>query len=276
MQGNFSVLMPVYIKEKPEYFDRALKSVLEEQLLKPAEVVIVEDGPITIELKNIIDKYKRDYPNIIKSVILNENKGLGNALNIGLKATSFDIVARMDADDISLPERFERQYSFFLANKYDVVGTNILEFETNEYNIVGQKKVPENHSDILKYAKFRSPINHPTVMFNKKAVLESGSYEKMPGFEDYYLWVKMLKKGYQFYNIQEPLLKFRTGKETIKRRGGLEYFKNEKALFKKFVEIEFLNYFQYLLSLSMRFPVRIAPKNFRMFFYKKFLRDKNN
>lgn len=276
MRGDFSILMSVYIKEKPEYLNRALKSILEEQILKPAEVVIVEDGPITTELKNIIDKYKRNYPNVIKSVILNENKGLGDALNIGLKATSYDIVARMDADDISLAERFEKQYSFFLANKYDVVGTNVLEFETSEYNIIAHKKVPESHYEILKYAKFRNPINHPTVMFNKKAVLESGSYEKMPGFEDYYLWVKMLKKGYQFYNIQEPLLKFRTGKETIKRRGGLEYFKNEKVLFKKFVEIEFLNYFQYLLSLSMRFPFRIVPENFRMFFYKKWLRDKNN
>lgn len=275
MQGDFSVLMSIYIKEKAEYLDRALRSILVEQTLKPKEIVIIEDGPITIDLINILDKYKNEYPNIIKSVVLNENKGLGDALNIGLEATSYDIVARMDADDISLPERFEKQYRFFVSNKYDVVGTNVLEFETNEDNIVGFKKVPENHSNILKYAKLRNPINHPSVMFNKKAVLECGSYEKMPGFEDYYLWVRMLKKGYRFYNIQEPLLKFRTGKETIKRRGGLEYFKDEKAFFKKLLEIEFLNHFQYFTSLSIRFPFRIVPENFRLFVYKKFLREKN-
>lgn len=276
MNNNFSVLMSVYIKEKPEYLDRALKSILIEQTLIPKEVILVEDGPITVQLKEIIEKYKMEFPNIIKSIKLENNKGLGDALNVGLKKTSYDIVARMDADDISLPERFEKQYRFFIANNYDVIGTNILEFETNEYNIITLKKVPENHYEILKYAKFRCPINHPTVMFNKKAVLKSGSYEKMPGFEDYYLWVKMLKKGYRFYNIQEPLLKFRIGEEMIKRRGGLEYFKNEKALFKKFVEIEFLNYFQYFLSLSMRFPFRIVPENLRMFFYKKWLREKSN
>ncbi len=275
MQADFSVLMSIYIKEKAEYLDRALKSILEEQLLKPKEVVIVENGPITIELKNVLNKYKKDYSNIIKCVILDENKGLGEALNVGLRATSYNIVARMDADDISLPKRFEKQYRFFIANKYDVVGTNVLEFETNEENIIGQKKVPENHTDILKYAKFRNPINHPSVMFNKKAVLESGNYQKMNGFEDYYLWVRMLKKGYRFYNIQEPLLKFRTGKETMKRRGGLEYFKHEKAFFKKLLEIEFLNNFQYLASLFVRFSFRMIPEDFRLFLYKRFLREKN-
>jgi len=266
--------MSVYIREKPEYLDRALRSVLQEQILIPKELVIVEDGPLTKELYEIIYYYKNRYSTIIKSVVLKENKGLGEALNIGLKATSFEVVARMDSDDISLPNRFIKQYNFFMNNNYDVVGTNMIEFEKDETNIIRLKNVPENHKEILKYSKFRNPINHPTVMFKKKAVLESGNYERMPCFEDYYLWIKMLKKGYRFYNIQEPLLKFRTGKEMIKRRGSFEYFKNEKYFFNELFRIGYLNYFEYLQAISIRFFFRIFPDSIRLFFYNKMLRSK--
>lgn len=266
--------MSVYIKEKPEYLDRALKSVLQEQILIPKELVIVEDGPLTKELYEVIYYYKNRYPSFIKSVVLKENKGLGEALNLGLKAASFEVVARMDSDDISLPHRFIKQYSFFKNNNYDVVGTNMIEFEKDESNITRLKKVPENHEDILKYSKFRNPINHPTVMFKKKAVLESGNYEKMPYFEDYYLWIKMLKRGYRFFNIQEPLLKFRADKEMIKRRGNLDYFKNEKAFFKILLKAGYLNYFQYHAALSLRFFFRIFPDNVRFFLYRFALREK--
>lgn len=274
MKNNFSVLMSVYIKEKPEYLDRALKSILIDQTLKPAEVVIVEDGPISEELKKIIEKYKKDFTEIIKSIKIKENKGLGDALNIGLKKSSYDIVARMDTDDIALPNRFEKQFNFFIKNDFDVVGTNIIEFENNENNIIGYKNVPETHNEIVKYSKKRNPINHPSVMFKKESVLKSGNYEKMLGFEDYYLWVRMIMKGYKFYNIQEPLLKFRTGKEMIKRRGSLKYFKNEKNFFKNLSKIGYLNYFEYLKTIIMRFFFRIFPDNMRLIFYNKILRTK--
>ncbi|TGG88018.1 glycosyltransferase [Geotoga petraea] len=266
--------MSVYIKEKPEYLDRALKSILIDQTLKPAEVVIVEDGPISEELKKIIEKYKKDFTEIIKSIKIKENKGLGDALNIGLKKSSYDIVARMDTDDIALPNRFEKQFNFFIKNDFDVVGTNIIEFENNENNIIGYKNVPETHNEIVKYSKKRNPINHPSVMFKKESVLKSGNYEKMLGFEDYYLWVRMIMKGYKFYNIQEPLLKFRTGKEMIKRRGSLKYFKNEKNFFKNLSKIGYLNYFEYLKTIIMRFFFRIFPDNMRLIFYNKILRTK--
>lgn len=274
MNNNFSVLMSVYIKEKPEYLDRALKSILIEQTLIPKEIILVEDGPITVQLKEIIEKYKMQFPNIIKSIKLENNKGLGDALNIGLKETSYDIVARMDTDDIALPQRFEKQYKVISENNYDVVSSNVYEFENDENNIIGVKKVPESSSEILRYSKYRNPINHPAVMFRKKAVIDSGSYEKMPDFEDYYLWVKMLNRGYKFYNIQEPLLKFRTGKEMIKRRGSLRYFKNEKNFFKKLLEMKHINYIVYFRVLVMRFFFRIFPDNLRLFLYKKFLRKR--
>jgi len=275
VENDFSVLMSVYIKEKSEYLDRALKSILDDQFLKPKEVVIVEDGPITEELKKVIIKYKEKYPNLIKSVILKKNQGLGEALNTGLKETSYEIVARMDADDIALPKRFEAQYKILTENNYDLVGSSVYEFENSEDNIIGYKKVPENFSEIIKYSKSRNPINHPTVMFKKYAVIDSGGYEKMPDLEDYYLWVKMLKKGYKFYNIQEPLLKFRAGKEMIKRRGSLRYFKNEKSFFKELLRVNYINHIEYYRNLAIRFFFRICPNSLRLFLYKKILRKKD-
>ena len=168
MDNNFSVLISVYIKEKAEYLDRVLKSAIQEQFLILKELLIVEEGPLTKELYEVIYHYKNRNSTIIKTVALKENKGLGEALKIGLKATLFEVVARMDSDDISLPDRFIKQYSFFMNNNYDVVWTNIIELEKDENNIIGLKKVPENGQDILKYSKLRSFINRMTVMFKKR------------------------------------------------------------------------------------------------------------
>ena len=168
MDNNFSLLISIYLKEKAEYLDRVLKSALQEQILILKERLIVEGGSLTKKLYEVIHHYKNRNSTFIKTVALKENKGLGEALKIGLKATLFEVVARMDSDDISLPDRFIKQYSFFMNNNYDVVWTNIIELEKDENNIIGLKKVPENGQDILKYSKLRSFINRMTVMFKKR------------------------------------------------------------------------------------------------------------
>jgi len=168
VDNNFSLLISIYLKEKAEYLDRVLKSALQEQILILKERLIVEGGSLTKKLYEVIHHYKNRNSTFIKTVALKENKGLGEALKIGLKATLFEVVARMDSDDISLPDRFIKQYSFFMNNNYDVVWTNIIELEKDENNIIGLKKVPENGQDILKYSKLRSFINRMTVMFKKR------------------------------------------------------------------------------------------------------------
>ena len=142
-------------------------------------------------------------------------------MNEGLKHCSYDLVARMDTDDVAKPDRFEKQLKVFqLYPDIDVVGAWIDEFEGTLNQVVSVRKVPEKHEEIAEYARKRCPINHPVVIFRKSAVLTAGGYLHFPLFEDYYLWVRMLMNGARFYNIQESLLLFRFSADMFKRRGG--------------------------------------------------------
>ncbi len=270
----FSVLMSVYYKEKAEYLKRSLKSILEDQVVKPNEVVIVKDGPLGDPLEKIIKLYKSEYPDIIKVIALKENVGLGEALKIGLKHCSNEIVARMDSDDISLPSRFEKQLKIINKKEVDVVGNWVLGFENDENNIKYLKKFPENHKDICSFAKKRSPTPHASSMFKKSSVLEVGGYIHFLNFEDYYLWVRLLMKDKIFYNIQEPLFKMRMDDEMFTRRGGWNYYIREVKLHYTFYQIGFINFYEFIRNASIRTIVRLVPNKLRKWIYSNFLRDK--
>ena len=170
---KFSVLLSVYYKEKPNCLKESLSSIFNQRCL-PTEVVLVEDGPLTCELNNVISEFL-DKGLKIEIVRLAKNQGLGKALNEGLKHCSYDLVARMDTDDIAKPDRFERQIIAFRDHpELEVVGAWIDEFEGDVSNVISVRKLPENHSEIYQFAKKRNPINHPVVMFRKKAVLSVG------------------------------------------------------------------------------------------------------
>ena len=267
----FSVLLSLYIKEQPSFLIQSLDSLFSQTLL-PSEIILVEDGPLTEELDVIVSDYKRRYP-ILKVVYLEQNQGLGRALNEGLKHCSYDLVARMDTDDIAKPNRFEKQVRIF--NEYpeiDVCSAWVEEFIESPHYPVSVKKLPEQHDDIVVYAQSRNPINHPVVMFRKKAVLEAGGYQHFPLFEDYYLWVRMLANGARFYNIQESLLYFRTSPDMFKRRGGLKYAMDELRFQKVMFDMNMISRKQFMLNVMTRFPVRIAPNQVRSWLYKKALR----
>lgn len=267
----FSVLLSLYTKEQPSFLKLSLDSLFSQTLL-PSEIVLVKDGPLTDELDAIVSDYERRYP-ILKVVALAQNQGLGRALNEGLKHCSYDLVARMDTDDIAKPNRFEKQVRIF--NEYpeiDVCSAWVEEFIESPHYPVSVKKLPEQHDDIVVYAQSRNPINHPVVMFRKKAVLEAGGYQHFPLFEDYYLWVRMLANGARFYNIQESLLYFRTSPDMFKRRGGLKYAMDEFRFQKVMFGMNMISSKQFLLNVMTRFPVRIAPNQVRSWLYKKALR----
>ena len=258
---KFSVLMSIYFKEKSSNFNRAMQSIWDEQSIKPNEIVLVEDGKLTDELYNAINLWKERLGQNLKVIKLKENLGLGDALAIGLKECSFELVARMDSDDISLPKRFEKQLEIFEKNKnIDICSSWISEFEKDEGNIYAYRRLPENHNDIVKFAKLRSPINHPAAMFKKSAVLQAGNYQKMLLIEDYYLWVRMIFKGFKFYNIQEVLVNMRAGKDQLARRQGLKYAINELKVQYLFYKMGFLNLYEFLRNLVLKFSVRIMPK----------------
>jgi glycosyltransferase involved in cell wall biosynthesis len=270
---KFSVLISVYFKDNPAFFSIALKSVIEKQTLTPSEVILVKDGPLTQQLEEVISTFTSRYPNLIKSITLKENKGLGLALREGLKHCNFDIVARMDSDDISLPNRFKMQMESINSRKVDIVGSNVLYFDTDLIKFIGIKKKPEEMNQVRPYAKKRNPLSHVSVMFRKQSVISVGSYENVPFFEDYWLWLKMLQSGKDFYSIQEPLVIVRYNKGMVIRRGGFEYARKELHFLKRAQKLGFLSKREYWQAIALRLPVRLIPFRLRKWFYSSQLCD---
>lgn len=258
---KFSVLMSIYHKEDPINFDLSMKSIWDKQSIKPNEIILVKDGPLTNELDEIIKKWKIILVDILHIIPLKQNLGLGDALNIGLQYCNYNIVARMDTDDIALPTRFEEQINIFKKNDIDVCGSWISEFEDSESNIVSYRIVPEYNEEIIKYAKIRCPVNHPSIMYKKDAVQKAGGYKKLMWFEDYYLWSRMIMSGAKFYNIQKSLVNMRAGYEQLERRRGFQYAKSELNLQLKFKSMKFINLTEFLKNVLIRFTVRILPKS---------------
>ena len=269
---QFSVLLSVYQKEQPIFLQQSLDSIFNQTLL-PDEVVLVEDGPLTRELNQVIDKYVSAY-SILKVVVLSVNQGLGKALNEGLKYCSFDLVARMDTDDVAKPERFEKQMAVFCARpEVDVVGAWIDEFEGDTGNVISVRRLPEKHESILAFAKKRNPLNHPVVMFRRNVVVAAGGYQHFPLFEDYYLWVRMLMNGARFYNITESLLYFRFSPDMFRRRGGWKYARDEFRFQCKLFRLDFITFPRFVQNVCVRFVSRIIPNGMRTVLYKKVLRS---
>ncbi len=258
--NKFSVLMSIYCKENANYFNRAMVSIWDEQILKPNEIVLVLDGKLTEELMQAIFKWKNKLNEIMKIVPLENNMGLGDALNVGLKECTYELVARMDTDDISLPNRFEKQLEVFKNSDIDISSAWVSEFDINENDILGYRKLPEFHEKIIKYSKTRCPINHPTVMYKKSVVQKAGGYKKMILFEDYYLWARMILNGAKFYNIQEVVVNMRAGYGQLERRSGFQYAKNEINLLNNLKKEGFLNTFEYIKNLFIKIPIRLLPK----------------
>jgi glycosyltransferase involved in cell wall biosynthesis len=269
---SFSVLMSVYHKEDSLYLKEAIKSILC-QTKVPSEIVLVKDGPLTSELEAVIKEFVESYKNLFKIVPLKQNVGLGKALEIGLKECTYPLVGRMDSDDLSLENRFEKQLDFLENHlEYDVVGAWIEEFDEDPGVVKAVRRVPEHHEEIFKLGKYRNPMNHVTVMFRKDKVIESGSYQSLLWFEDYYLWFRMIKDSKRFYNLQESLVKVRGGTDMLKRRGGIKYIKYEFLLQKIFLESKYINVVEFIYNLSVRVGTRILPNNVRGLIYTKVLR----
>jgi glycosyltransferase involved in cell wall biosynthesis len=271
---SFSVLISVYHKENPLFFKIALDSVLNQTVL-PDEIVLVKDGPLTTELDVVINQFSTIFPNLFKIISLPENKGLGNALAIGMLKCSNEIVARMDTDDICVKYRFEKQLKVLKTSDYDLVASNIEEFNISPGDLKRYRKMPVNGVKLLKFSKFRNPVNHPTVMFKKSKVLEAGNYKSdILLFEDYSLFIRMLANGAKFYNIQENLLFFRIGSglDVIRRRSGLHYIKNEWKFSLFAFNIGHISLFEWMFYVVAKLPIRLLPSNFILFLYNKLLR----
>lgn len=265
---KFSILMSTYAKENPEYLSAALES-LRTQTVPADEIVIIKDGKLTVELDKVINDYAGMMP--VKVIALDNNVGLGKALQIGVNECSYEYIARMDSDDICREDRFEKQIKFLEDNPdIDVVGSWINEFEGYPENIYSHRRLPFKSDELLQFAKKRSPLNHVTVLFKKDAVLKAGNYYDIKFSQDYHLWIRMLLNNAKFANIPEYLVNVRAGRDMVARRGGMKYAKNEYRLQKEFYDMGFLTYAEFLRNIAVRIPVRLMPGFLRKAVYALF------
>lgn len=268
---QYSVLLSLYYKEKPEYLRESLDSVFNQSFLSD-DVVLVEDGKVGDALECVVREYEERYPQL-HVVRFEQNRGLGFALNDGLQACKHDIVARMDTDDIAKPQRMEKQVKYLVEHpEIDVVGAWIEEFVLNKEHVKSVRRLPEKHDEIYRFGKKRNPMNHPVVMFRKNAVEAVGGYKHMSLFEDYFLWVRMLLNGSKFANIQESLLFFRTSPQMYKRRGGWGYAWVEAKFMLMIYRQGYLGCMEAIMNIMRRFPIRVMPNRVRNFIYQRFIR----
>ena len=268
----FSVCTSVYKNDNPEFVKVALDSIATEQTLCPSEVVLVVDGPVPDPLSDVIKSYESS--EVFHVIRLSENKGLGNALKLGVENAKYPIIARMDSDDISAPDRFEKQLKYLEEHQdCDIVGGQMTEFIDEPENIVGRRDVPLTNEDIYKYMKSRCGLNHVTVMFRKDAVLKAGNYHDWFWNEDYYLWVRMMLAGCKFANLPDVLVNVRSGKDQYARRGGMKYFKSEEGIQRLMLKNHLVSFPRYLFNVSARLVVQVLMPNWlRGFVFQKLFR----
>lgn len=266
----FSVSMCVYGGDNPAWFAAAVDSVLN-QTVAPDEIVLVVDGPVPAALDAVIGGYEADPRFAV--IRLAENRGLGEARREALQHCRHDIVALMDADDISRPDRFERQISLFDGD-VDIVGGQITEFIDTVDNVVGKRVVPTDDAAIKEYMKKRCPMNHVSVAFRRSSVAQAGGYVDWYYNEDYYLWVRMHLAGMTFANLPEVLVDVRVGADMYRRRGGWRYFKSEAKLQGYMLEHGVIGFGRYAVNVAQRLILQVLmPNRLRGWVFKRFARS---
>lgn len=268
---DYSVLMSVYEKEKPEYLKAAIDSILN-QTHQTNDFVLVCDGPLGEGLEDVIADFVKTAPGLFHIFRLSKNMGLAKALNHGIMQCKNEIIVRMDSDDISASERVSKQLKAMEEEGVDIVGSNIMEFTDSINHTIQERRVPEKHKEIIHFAKKRSPFNHPSVIYKKSAVIDCGLYEDYQYFEDYHLWAVMLKKRYRGYNVQENLLYMRAGENLYKRRGGFKYIKCIWRFENSLRRLGYINTVQFLIQSFSRMLISLIPNKLRKTVYAKLLR----
>ena len=268
---QFSVLMSVYIKENPIFLKDAIESI-QNQTMKPSEIILVEDGPLTPELYQVLDQVEAESEIPVKRCPLEENQGLGLALRYGVLQCQYDIIARMDTDDIAVPDRFEQQIHLMEQENLDLLGGHIAEFIDNPKEVVSYRRVPTQHADIVAYQRMRSAFNHMTVMFKKNMVLKAGNYEDGLYMEDDLLWLNMIAAGARTGNVDQILCRVRVGAGMFERRGGLRYLNLYRQARQRMLERNQISYIEYAKSVGVQAVVALCPGFVRQFIFVKLLR----
>ena len=271
----FSVLSSIYHKENPTHFDECMQSIWDKQKLKPTEIILVEDGPLTVELDQIIAQWQEKIGAILKVTKLAKNVGTGKAKNIGLQQCTHEIVCIVDTDDISVPERFEKQVKLLSENQdVAICGGQIVEFNCNINQLSGMRKVPLSNAELIKYAQKQSPFNNMTIAYRKTKILEVGGYQHHMWMEDYNLFLRVIAKGYKVQNLDDILVYARIDNGMHARRKGYEYIKSEKQLLKLKKELKLQSPIHANILFLLRSSFRLLPSSLLGKIYNTFLRKK--
>ena len=270
---DFSVIMSVYKRDNPEQLDVALDSIIN-QTLPPNEIIVVVDGPVSDESVKVLENKKKVCPEF-KVFYQKENQGLGAVLRIAVANAQYDYLARMDSDDIALPNRFELQMNEFRKDsKLSLVGGMITEFVDTPDNIISKRILPCSDADIKQFMKSRCGVNHMTVIMKKEDLLKAGNYQPDFRQEDYYLWARMILAGCTFKNIPEVVVNVRSGYDQFARRGGLKYYKDVLKFNRWMYEKKLISLPRMVYNDCVRGVVQfLLPNSIRTFIYKKALRN---
>ncbi len=270
MDLKFSVLISVYYKENPFFLSQAIKSIWNEQTIKPTQIILICDGFLGEALDNQIELLKEKI-SVLEVYGYNDNKGLGYALNFGLEKCSNELVFRMDADDICVSNRFELQLNYLKLENIVIVGSDIKEFDQKPGDLSQFRVVPKTNKEIALQKNKKNPFNHMTVGFKKSLIQSVGGYKDMPGYEDYYLWLRVLKY-YKGMNIDEYLVHARVGNNMIERRVGWEFFNKEIRFQRALRKARLINNLEFARNFILRCLPRCLPPFLLKTIYKFYLR----
>lgn len=268
----YSVLMSVYIREDPLYFEKAIESILK-QTVPTDDFVIVCDGPILPEHEAVLEKYKAAYPGVIHDVHLTENVGIGAAANIGLNACKHELIAKMDADDLAVPDRCEKQLRYFAENPHlAVLGGFIEEFDRDENQPYDVREVPLTNEAIHKFARRRQAFNNVTVMYRKSAVIAVGGYRPLRRAEDFDLYARLLHSGCYAENMPDILVKVRVNRDACGRRTSWETLKGFVHARWLAYRLGFSSIVDFLVASGTQCVMFLFPRKLQNFVYSRFLR----
>lgn len=273
---SYSVLMSVYEKVNPVFFENAIQSMID-QTVVTNDFVIVCDGPLSDGLNAVLDRFTNMYPDVFNIVRLPQNVGVGAAANEGLKACKNDLVAKMDADDISVPCRCEMQLKKFEENpELTVIGGYIEEFENDPDKAFAIRSVPQKNEDIRHFARRRQPFNNVTVMYRRSKVLAVGGYKSLRRCEDYDMYLRLLNNGYYVENLLDILVKVRVDKRANMRRASfstlLGCIKSRWTAYR----IGYSSLFDFLYCCAGELIILVCPGKIQQKIYSRFLRDSCN
>ena len=266
----FSVLLPVYRGDRADFLRRSLASVTVEQTLPPDEVLIVRDGPVPGELDDVLAAARRGELSggvPVRVLELAENAGLALALDAGLEHVAHEVVARQDADDISVPERFAAQLPL-IATGYDLVGSAIQEFDDEDDTDGVIRRQPSDPEKIRRVLALRDPFNHPSVVYRASAVRAAGGYRPLDLMEDYWLFARMIHNGVRATNVPQVLVRYRVGAGAYARRGGLRLLRSELELQARMRRAGIITASQYARNLAVRASYRLVPTAARRTAYR--------